>query len=91
MYRLRLYVAGLGPAVERQIAGVRSLLDAACGGGYELAVCDILEHPLQAQEDTIYATPTLLRLRPPPTARVVGDLSDPQRVVKGLVLAGNGG
>jgi len=90
MYSLRLYVSGLGPGAQRQIAGVRALLDDTCPGAYELAVFDIFDDPVQAREDTVYATPTLLRLWPPPPSRLIGDLSDPKRVAAALALSASG-
>jgi circadian clock protein KaiB len=85
-----LYVSGLGPVVQEQVVRLRALLDEACGDPYELTVCDIFDCPAQARADTVFATPTLVRLLPPPAAQVIGDLSDGERLTAALALRGRG-
>ena len=55
-------------------------------GRYELEIIDVLEHPEKAEQDKILATPTLIKQLPPPLRRVIGDLSDSEKVLLGLEL-----
>lgn len=80
--RLRLYVSGNAPNSLRAIANSRAI----CSGSssYELEVVDMLDDPQGAVEDGIIVSPTLLRLSPLPVVRVIGDLSDTERVLQTL-------
>ena len=53
-------------------------------GAYELEIIDVLEHPQVAEDERILATPTLIKQLPPPLRRVIGDLSDTEKVLLGL-------
>ena len=53
-------------------------------GRYELEIVDVLEHPQRAEDEKILATPTLIKQLPPPLRRVIGDLSDKEKVLLGL-------
>lgn len=75
-YSFRLFVAGESLRSQRAAANLRSLCAAALGDGFEIEVVDVLERPELAESERIIATPTVLRLFPPPARRVVGDLSD---------------
>lgn len=83
-YLLKLYVAGKGARAEAAIANLRHLCDTELRGQYELEVIDIIEHPEQAEEAKILATPTLIKQLPPPLRRVIGDLSDKEKLLLGL-------
>jgi circadian clock protein KaiB len=72
---LRLYVAGQTPICEQYLAGQ-----------YRIEVIDLLENPTLAAVDQILAIPTLVRRRPPPVKRLIGDLSNTGRVLVGLEL-----
>jgi circadian clock protein KaiB len=85
LLRLRLYVAGHAPNSARAIANARAICAAHFEGCSELEIVDLLVHPRRALEDGIIVTPTLLKLSPAPTARVIGDLSDAAQVVQTLV------
>ena len=61
---------------QRAVANLRSLCAAALGDDFEIDVVDVREQPESAEENRIIATPTVLRLSPPPRRRVIGDLSD---------------
>ena len=82
--RLRLYVAGHAPNSLRAIANVRAICDGHFASGHELEIVDLLKHPMQALEDGIIVTPTLLRLLPLPVQRVIGNLSDTNQVLLAL-------
>ena len=84
--RLKLYVTGAAQRSERAIANIRKICEAELGGEFELNVIDVLEHPQLAEADKILATPTLIREFPRPNKRIVGDLSDTERVFLGLDL-----
>ncbi len=86
MLNLKLYVSGMPPAAQQQVRQLRKILDAEFAEDYQLEVYDIFDHADEAYEDTIYATPTLLRQLPPPVVRIIGDLSDRERVLVGLNL-----
>ena len=76
---LRLYVVGGTQASERALRGAERL-SAALGGEAELEVVDLRERPNVAEEERIVATPLLVRVSPAPVRRIVGDLSDTDRV-----------
>ena len=82
---LRLYLVGGTPPSERALAAVPALRE-ALGDGVELDVVDLREQPAVAEEERILATPLLVRVSPPPVRRIVGDLSDADRVVWTLGL-----
>lgn len=88
---LRLYVAGNAPNSLSAIANVKaiceSLRESNPGPPYALEIVDLLRHPERALSDGIIVTPTLLKLRPLPVGRVVGNLSDTSQVL--LLLGGD--
>ena len=84
---LRLYVAGTTARSARAIATAQKLLEDRLPGLYTLAVVDIYQHPEAAKAHQIVAVPTLIRLRPLPVRRLIGDLSDQGRVLAALGLA----
>ncbi|MCK9685095.1 circadian clock KaiB family protein [Scleromatobacter humisilvae] len=83
-YVLRLYVTDATPKSARAIVNTRRILEEHLPGSYSLEILDIAEHVAQAAEDQIICAPTLLRLAPPPARRIIGDMSDVARVLKGL-------
>lgn len=86
---LRLYIAGRTPAAERAISNLEQLLAEAYGdedATYSIEVVDILERPQLAEDERILATPLVVKKLPPPVRRVVGDLSERERVLVGLDL-----
>jgi circadian clock protein KaiB len=82
--RLRLYVAGKAPNSVRAIANARAICDEHFAAQHELEVIDMLEEPERALADAIIVSPTLLKLRPLPVQRVIGNLSNTDQVL--LVL-----
>ena len=85
-YALRLYVSGATPCSTRAIEKVKALCEEYLPGRYDLEVVDIYQQPGLAEDDRILATPTLVRRLPLPLRRLVGDLSDPERVLARLNL-----
>ena len=81
---LKLYVTGQTPKSERAIANMKSICKNELKGQYELLIIDVLERPQLAEDEKILATPTLIKVLPPPLARVIGDLSDTEKVLVGL-------
>jgi circadian clock protein KaiB len=79
-YVLRLYVAGVSPRSQRAIACLREICDEHLAGRYELEVIDIYQLPALAKDHQIIATPTLVRLLPPPLKKYVGSLSKEQLI-----------
>jgi circadian clock protein KaiB len=85
-WNLRLYIAGQTPKSVAALANLRRICDEHMNGQYEVEVIDLLESPHLAQKDQIVAIPTLVRQLPEPLKRVIGDLSNTQRVLIGLDL-----
>lgn len=83
-YVLKLYVTGRTPRAERAIENLRRLCKDDLEGRYEVEIIDVLEHPELAENDRILATPTLIKQLPPPLRRVIGDLSNREKVLLGL-------
>ena len=85
-WKLRLYVAGQTPKSLTAFANLRRLCEEHLAGRYEIEVIDLLKHPELAQSDQIIALPTLVRKLPQPIKRIVGDLSNSERVIVGMNL-----
>ena len=88
---LRLYVTGSTTRSTRAIENLRHVLETELPNSYDLEVVDVYEHPEAAAEHQILAAPTLIKLQPEPVRRIIGDLSDRQRVLRGLDLPVNNG
>lgn len=83
-YALRLYVSGESPHTRSATANLTALCERYLSDGYDLEILDIFENPELAEKDNILAVPTLTRLAPPPTRKIVGDLSDLEGLRKAL-------
>lgn len=83
-YVLTLYVTGTSPRTNIAIANLNRICTQELGGRYELEIVDVLEDPQRAEDEKILATPTLIKQLPPPLRRVIGDLSDKEKVLLGL-------
>ena len=83
---LRLYVAGQSPKSLRAFANLKQICEERLAGRYEIEVIDLVEHPSMARSDDILAIPTLVRRLPEPLRKVIGDLSNTERVLVGLRL-----
>jgi circadian clock protein KaiB len=83
-YRLRLYVSGSTPRSARAVQNIRALCEEKLHGRYDLEVVDIYQHPEQVKPEQIVVTPTLVKRLPLPFRKIIGDLSDQERVLVGL-------
>lgn len=85
-YVLRLYVTGNTPRSAQAIANVHALCEEYLAGRYDLQVIDIYQQPTEAKAQQIIAAPTLIKSEPSPPKRLIGDLSNRDRVIVGLDL-----
>jgi circadian clock protein KaiB len=85
-YVLRLYVTGKAPNSLRAISRVREVCEEFLLGRYQLQVVDMYQQPALAGDDRIMVTPTLVRRSPGPLRRLIGNLSDRDRILAGLEL-----
>jgi circadian clock protein KaiB len=83
---LRLYVAGQTPKSIAAFRNLKTICEQHLAGQYRIEVIDLLENPTLAAGDQILAIPTLVRRLPPPMKRIIGDLSNTERVLVGLDL-----
>ena len=86
VFQLRLYVAGQSPRSVRALENLRRVCDEHLAGRYHVEVIDLLQNPALARGDEILAVPTLVRRLPEPITKIIGDLSDTDRVLVGLQL-----
>jgi circadian clock protein KaiB len=85
-YILRLYITGMTRRSARAIENVRRICDERLQGRYELQVVDLYQQPVLAKGEQIVAAPTLIKRLPLPLRRIIGDMSDQDRVLIGLDL-----
>ena len=91
LWELRLYVAGMTPTSIRAFENLKKLCEEHLHGIYSIQVIDLLERPMLARGDQIIAVPTLVRRLPTPVKKIIGDLSNTERVLVGLDLRPAGG
>ena len=89
-YVLRLYVTGMTPRSSEAIRTLKALCAKYLHGRYDLEVIDIYQHPTMATDDQIIAAPTLIKKLPLPLRRLIGNLSDVERVLVALDLRPRG-
>ncbi|MGE3539764.1 MAG: circadian clock KaiB family protein [Candidatus Tectimicrobiota bacterium] len=85
-WNLRLYVAGQTPKSLRALANLKQICETYLPGKYSIQIIDLLESPHLASGDQILAIPTLIRKLPEPMRKIIGDLSNTERVLVGLDL-----
>ena len=85
-YVLRLYVTGMTPRSARAIKNLQAICDEYLEGRFDLEVIDIYQQPVLAKGEQIIAAPTLIKQLPLPMRRIIGDMSDRERVLIGLDL-----
>lgn len=85
-WELRLYVAGQTPKSMTAFANIKKLCEEHLEGKYRIEVIDLLKNPQLAKGDQIIAIPTLVRRLPPPLKKILGDLSNTERILVGLDL-----
>ncbi len=81
---LRLYVAGQTSKSRTAFANLKRICEEHLAGQYRIEVIDLMENPKLARGDQIFALPTLVRRLPPPVKKIIGDLSNTERVLVGL-------
>ena len=86
LYELRLFVTGTSPASVRAINNLHVILEEHLKGRYELEIIDVYQQPLLAKSEDITAIPVLIKKAPRPVRRLVGDMSDTNKVLRGLGL-----
>jgi circadian clock protein KaiB len=86
MYILRLYVAGQTPKALTAFSNLKKICEEQLQGKYSIEVIDLLINPQLGAEDQILALPTLVRKLPVPVRKIIGDLSNTERVLVGLDL-----
>jgi circadian clock protein KaiB len=86
-YRLRLFVTGTTPRSARAIQNLRTICESYLSGRYDLEVIDIYQHPEHVKAEQIVVTPTLVKQFPLPLRKLIGDLSDTERVLDALDIA----
>jgi circadian clock protein KaiB len=86
IWELRLYVAGQTPKALAAFTNLKKICEEHLAGKYRIEVIDLLENPRLAHGDQIVALPTLVRKLPPPMRKIIGDLSNTERVLVGLDL-----
>ena len=84
IWELRLYVAGQTPKSLTAFANLKRICEEHLAGQYRIEVVDLVENPQLAREDQILAIPTLVRKLPQPLRKIIGDLSNNERVLVGL-------
>lgn len=86
VWYLRLYVAGQSPKSLYAFTNLKRLCDKHLAGHHEIEIIDLVQRPSLARSDDIVAIPTLVRVRPAPVRKIIGDLSNTERVLIGLRL-----
>jgi circadian clock protein KaiB len=85
-YLLRLYITGNSTRSQRAIANLFRICEQELENQYNIEIIDVLEDPQMAEDEKILVTPTLIRQLPPPLQRIIGDLSNTDKVLLGLDL-----
>ena len=89
-FRLRLFIAGMTPRSQVAVTNLQRFCDRRLAGRLDLEIVDIYQQPHLAEENQVVAAPTLLKLAPDPVRRIIGDLSDEARLLRGLDLPTSG-
>jgi len=85
-YVLRLYITGMTPNSRRAVENIKNICEQHLQGRYELVVIDIFQQPTLAEGEQIIAAPTLIKQLPHPLRRLIGDMSNTEKVLLGLDL-----
>lgn len=86
IYKLRLFVTGATPNSTRAISNLKAICEKYLKGNYELEIIDAYQKPLTAISEQIIALPLLIKIAPLPERRLIGDMSETDKVLKGLGL-----
>ena len=85
-YKLRLFITGTSPVSVRAINNLQAILDQYLKNKYELEIIDVHQQPQLVKDEDVTAVPMLIKKQPLPKKRLIGDMSDAGRVLKGLGL-----
>ena len=85
-YLLRLFITGTSPVSVRAINNLQAILEEHLKHRYQLEIIDVHQQPLLVKEEDVTAVPMLIKKQPLPKKRLIGDMSDTGRVLKGLGL-----
>jgi circadian clock protein KaiB len=85
-YVLRLYITGLTPRAQEAIKNIKKICEEELKGRYDLEIIDVYQQPEIAKTEQILAAPTLIRKLPLPLRKLVGDMSDKEKVIVGLEI-----
>lgn len=88
-YILKLYITGNTPRSQRAIANLLRICQEQLADQYQVEIIDVLEQPQLAEEEKIMVTPTLIKQLPPPLQRIIGDMSNTDKVIFGLDIVTN--
>jgi circadian clock protein KaiB len=83
----KLFLAGQTPRAEKTLQMVRAIFDDALKDQYDLSILDVMQNPGAAEDENVFATPTLIKIRPEPAKRIMGDMSNKERVLIPLGIA----
>src|ERR1700757_3626889 len=83
VYLLRLYVTGASPNSSRAIANLKEICETYLKDNYELEIIDVYQQPTIAESEQIIALPLLIKRSPSPERRLIGDMSDTEKVLRG--------
>ena len=86
VFSLKLFVTGASPNSARAIANLKSICEKYLNKKYDLEIIDVYQQPLKAQHEQIIALPMLVKSFPLPLKRLIGDMSDTEKVLRGLGL-----
>lgn len=86
VYILRLFITGASPNSSRAIANLKAICETYLKDNYELEITDVYQQPLIAQREQVIALPMLIKESPSPARRLIGDMSDTEKVLRGLGL-----
>ncbi len=87
LYLLKLYITGASPNSVKAVNNLKIICEQYLKGRYELEIVDIYQDPLTAKNEQIVALPLLIKSRPLPVRRLIGNMSDTKKVLEGLELA----
>ena len=86
-YRLRLFITGASPNSTRAVVNLKEICETYLKQNYEMEIVDVHQQPLIAETEQIIALPLLIKKSPGPERRLIGDMSDTKKVLKGLGLS----
>lgn len=89
VYKLKLFITGASPNSARAIANLKSICEKYLAARYDLEIIDVYQQPLQAKDEQLIALPMMVKYFPLPVKRLIGDMSDTDKVLRGMGLNNN--